>query len=139
MSKTEYKEDWSKHNFACTEVKRECTLPSEFDTAIFDAEQRQIIADYLSDYRTEVIKIILDFITNVEANGTSKKNKDALFIRIASRAVILDGLLNARNTKVLELKSTYGISTHQYYDEINRLTLELEKHNKNISQLLKRK
>lgn len=54
MSKTEYKEDWIKHNFACTEVKRECALPSEFDSAIFDAEQRQIIADYLSDYRTEV-------------------------------------------------------------------------------------
>lgn len=139
MSKTEYKEDWSKHNFACTEVKRECALPSEFDSAIFDAEQRQIIAEYLSDYRTEVIKIILDFITNVEANGNARKNKDALFVRIASRAVILDGLLNNRNTKVLELKTLYGISTHQYYDEINRLTVELEKHNKNISTLLKRK
>ena len=64
MSKTEYKEDWSKHNFACTEVKRECALPSEFDSAIFDAEQRQIIADYLSDYRTEVTRTSMSALTD---------------------------------------------------------------------------
>lgn len=139
MSKTEYKEDWGKHNFEEDLIKRECPVPDEFMNDIFDDEQREIIAEYLADYRTEVIKIILDFITNITANGRSKKNKDALYVRIASRAVILDSLLNHRDFKVLELKSLYGISTHQYYDEINRLTEELESQNKNIKSLLQRK
>lgn len=139
MAKTEYKEDWKQHNFEECAVNRDCSIPEEFMSDIFDDEQREIIAEYLADYRTEVIKIILDFITNINANGKSRKNKEALYVRIASRAVILDSLLNHRDFKVLELKSFYGISTHQYYDEINRLTEELESKNKNIKNLLKRK
>ena len=140
MSKTEYKEDWKLHNFGTDEeTKREATLPRDFDKSLFDEEQIEYITDFLTDYRTETMKIMLDFITQPNANGNSKKHKDALFIRIAARAVIIDSVLNARDYKVLDLKSTYGISTHQYYDEISRLTAELEKQNKNINELLKRR
>ena len=139
MSKTEYKEDWKHHNFENQEIKREATLPNDFEKDLFDDEQLEYLCDFLADYRTETMKIMLDFITNLEANGNSKKNKDALFVRIAARAVIIDSVLNARDYKVLDLKTTYGISTHQYYDEIARLTTELEKQNKNINELLKRR
>lgn len=118
---------------------REASLPNDFDKTLFDDEQLEYLCDFLADYRTETMKIMLDFITNLEANGNSKKNKDALFVRIAARAVIIDSVLNAREYKVLDLKTTYGISTHQYYDEIARLTTELEKQNKNINELLKRR
>lgn len=140
MSKTEYKEDWKLHNFGNEqEIKREASLPNDFDKTLFDDEQIEYLCEFLADYRTETMKIMLDFITNLEANGSSKKNKDALFVRIAARAVIIDSVLNARDYKVLDLKTTYGISTHQYYDEIGRLTNELQKQNKNINELLKRR
>ena len=92
----------------------------------------------MADYRLEVIRIILNWITNIQANGKSKKNLEALYARIASRAVILDSILNKRDFKVLEMKSLFGISTHQYYDELNRVMAELNSNNKNIENILKR-
>lgn len=136
---TEYREDWSKHNFANEEVKREASLPKDFETDLFDEEQKEFLSGYLADYRLEAIKRVLDFIVNIEPNGNSKKNKDAAFVRIVARVIILDSILNKRDFKVLEMKTLFGISTHQYYDELSRLTKELNDQNKNIESILKRK
>lgn len=136
---TEYREDWGKHNFTNEEVKREASLPNDFENDLFDEEQKEFLSGYLADYRLEAIKRVLDFIVNIEPNGTSKKNKDAAFVRIVARVVILDSILNKRDFKVLEMKTLFGISTHQYYDELSRLTKELNDQNKNIESILKRK
>lgn len=138
MSKTEYREDWKLHNFGNDQIQREATLPHDLDKDLFDEDQLEYLTEYMADYRLEVIRIILNWITNIQANGKSKKNLEALYARIASRAVILDSILNKRDFKVLEMKSLFGISTHQYYDELNRVMAELNSKNKNIENILKR-
>lgn len=138
MIKTEYKQDWKPHNGEGVETTREATAPADLDLNLFDDDQINYLIDYLADYRLQIIRVICDWITKPEALGQSKKSKDAANARIVARAVILDTILNKRDYKVLELKTLYGISTHQYYDELNRLTEELGKNNKNIGSLLRR-
>lgn len=141
----EYKEDWSQHNFDTALNNNDKQVNKEFmdnvglDTDLFDEEQIEYLTEFLKDYRLEVCKTLTDFICRTELKGKTPKNVDALFVRIAGRAALLDDLLNNRETKINLWKSTYGTSLHQRYDCLYSMVEELKQFNPFIEKALERR
>ena len=141
----EYKEDWLKHNFDEESNNNDNAIRSEFvrnigiDEELFDEEQLEYLSDFLKDYRLEICKHLAAFICKSDTNGKSKKNIDALFVRIAGRAALLDDILNNREVKINLWKDTYGTSTHQRYDAVTEMIEELKEYNPFIEKTFARR
>lgn len=138
----EYKEDWSQHNFIESENNNDAKIKEEFmsncdlDTTLFDEEQLDYLTEFLNDYRIDICKHLVSFICKSNLRGVNQKNIDALFVRIAGRAALLDDILNNRNTKVTLWKTTYGTSIHQRYDAVAEMIEELKEFNPFIDKVL---
>ena len=143
---TNYIEDWqvtNPYNLNTSdndhEVRIEFLENSGLDAELFDSEQLIYLKDFLSDYRMEIARTLVEFICKPDFKGKSLKNKNALFVKIAGRAALLDELLNNRKLKINEWKSIYGVSLHQRYDVLYEVIDELKDSNLFTANIFKKR
>lgn len=109
----------------------------DLDKSKFDAEQIEYLQEFLEDYRTEVAQGIVGFIVSVPIFGDKESHKRATQARIVSRAALLDRLLNKREITAREIPKIYGVSIHQYYDNLQEVENELKENNDSIRDVIR--